>query len=78
MHPRRRHRVRTQKTGEAPLAADAWFAETEARPGSWWPAWAEWLKAHSSADRVAPPGMGAPDTGYSPLDDAPGNYVLQR
>ena len=74
----RRHRVRTQIAGEAPLPADEWFAKTEAKPGSWWPVWAEWLKAHSLPDRVAPPAMGAPEEGYRPLGEAPGEYVLQR
>jgi polyhydroxyalkanoate synthase subunit PhaC len=77
-HPKRRHRVRTQKAGEPAPAADAWFAATEVRAGSWWPTWAEWLKAHSSPGRVAPPAMGAPEKGYAPLGDAPGEYVLQR
>jgi polyhydroxyalkanoate synthase len=78
VHPKRRHRVRTQKAGEAPLPADEWFAQTEPTPGSWWPTWAEWLKSHSSPERVAPPAMGAPKEGYAPLGDAPGEYVLQR
>ena len=77
-HPKRRHRVRTQKSGEAPLPADEWFAQTEAKPGSWWPVWADWLKAHSSPDRVPPPEIGAPEAGYKPLADAPGEYVRQR
>jgi polyhydroxyalkanoate synthase len=77
-HPRRRHRVHTQREGENALAADEWFATTESKPGSWWPTWAEWLKAHSTAERVPPPAMGAPEAGYAPLGDAPGEYVLQR
>ncbi|HEX9706657.1 MAG TPA: alpha/beta fold hydrolase, partial [Steroidobacteraceae bacterium] len=78
VHPKRRHRVRTQKSGEAPLPADEWFEKTEAKQGSWWPVWADWLKTHSSPDRVAPPEMGAPREGYAPLAEAPGEYVLQR
>jgi polyhydroxyalkanoate synthase len=78
VHPKRRHRVRTQKAGEAALPADEWFATTEAKPGSWWPTWAEWLKAHSSPERVALPAMGDAAKGYAPLGDAPGSYVLQR
>ena len=78
VHPRRRHRVRMLRGGEAPLPADEWFATTEAKPGSWWPTWAEWLKAHSSPERVAPPAMGAPAEGYAPVGDAPGEYVRQR
>jgi polyhydroxyalkanoate synthase len=78
VHPKRRHRVRTQKASEAALPADEWFATTEPKPGSWWPTWAEWLNAHSPAERVAPPAMGAPAEGYAPLADAPGEYVRQR
>jgi polyhydroxyalkanoate synthase len=77
-HPKRRHRVRTARAGEASLSADEWFESTAPLPGSWWPAWADWLKAHSTAERVAPPAMGAPDAGYPPLGDAPGEYVRQR
>ncbi len=33
VHPKRRHRVRTQQAGEAPLAADEWFATTEVAAG---------------------------------------------
>jgi polyhydroxyalkanoate synthase len=78
VHPKRRHRVHTQTSGEAALPADEWFAKTEAKPGSWWPVWADWLKTHSSAERVAPPQIGAPEAGYTPLADAPGDYVRQR
>ncbi len=78
VHPKRRHRIRTQKSGEAALPADEWFETTEAKPGSWWPVWADWLKAHSSPERVAPPEIGAPEAGYKPLADAPGEYVRQR
>ena len=70
--------MRTQRVGEAPLPADEWIATTEAKPGSWWPTWAEWLKAHSSPERVAPPTMGNPEECYAPLGDAPGEYVRQR
>ena len=78
VYPKRRHRVRTRHTGESSLSADEWFETTTPLPGSWWPTWAEWLKTHSSAERVAPPEMGAPAAGYAPLGDAPGEYVLQR
>jgi polyhydroxyalkanoate synthase len=78
VHPKRRHRVRTRRAGEPRLGADDWFRTTAPLQGSWWPTWAEWLKSHSSARRVAPPAMGAPEAGYPPQGDAPGEYVLQR
>jgi len=77
-HPKRRHRVRTLRGGEAPLPPDEWLATTEVKQGSWWPTWAEWLRAHSSPERVAPPETGAPAEGYKPLGDAPGDYVRER
>jgi polyhydroxyalkanoate synthase len=77
-HPKRRHRVRTRKAGEARLTADKWLETTEPQQGSWWPTWRAWLEAHSAAERVSPPPMGAPDKGYAPTINAPGEYVLQR
>jgi polyhydroxyalkanoate synthase len=77
-HPKRRHRVRTRKAGEARLTADKWLETTGAQQGSWWPVWGQWLAAHSAAERVAPPPMGAADKGYAPTISAPGEYVLQR
>jgi polyhydroxyalkanoate synthase len=78
VHPRRRHRVRTTLAGEPKLAADEWFETTAPLPGSWWPTWADWLRQHSSKERVAPPAIGAPDAGYAPLCEAPGEYVRQK
>jgi polyhydroxyalkanoate synthase len=78
VHPKRRHRVRTTRMDEPKPAADEWFETTAPLPGSWWPTWAEWLKAHSSKERVAPPGMGAAQAGYAPIVEAPGEYVRQK
>ncbi len=78
VHPKRRHRVRTTHAGEPAPTVDEWFETTEPLPGSWWPTWSGWLKTHSSKERVAPPKMGAPEAGYAPIADAPGDYVLQR
>jgi polyhydroxyalkanoate synthase len=78
VHPKRRHRVRTRRQGEPNLNADEWFESTAPLPGSWWPTWGEWLKTHSTQERVAPPAMGAPQSGYAPICEAPGEYVKQR
>jgi len=78
VHPKRRHRVRTRRQGEPNLNADEWFESTAPLPGSWWPTWCEWLKTHSTQERVSPPAMGAPESGYAPICEAPGEYVKQR
>ncbi|HTQ70397.1 MAG TPA: alpha/beta fold hydrolase [Acidocella sp.] len=54
---------------------DSWAAGAERRPGSWWPAWQEWLASLSTAGRVPPPTMGAPEHGLHQFAEAPGTYV---
>ncbi len=73
-HPHRSYRQRIQRQGERYLDPDTWLQKTPEHEGSWWPAWQEWLAAHSSG-KVAPPGLGSER--YAPLEDAPGRYVRQ-
>jgi polyhydroxyalkanoate synthase len=68
---RRSHRLLTRPAGEHGLAPDEWLAQAPEHAGSWWPAWQQWLAAHSGA-RVKPPRMG------EALADAPGQYVKER
>ncbi|MGD0503048.1 MAG: alpha/beta fold hydrolase [Steroidobacteraceae bacterium] len=77
-HPRRRHRVRTWSNDTETASPEAWLEATAPVPGSWWPVWESWLAQHSSAKRTAPPALGAPEHGYAPITDAPGDYVLQK
>jgi polyhydroxyalkanoate synthase len=58
------------------VGPDEWLAATAPQEGSWWTAWDAWLKAHGSADRVAPPALGTSE--HADLPDAPGTYVLQH
>jgi polyhydroxyalkanoate synthase len=54
---------------------EAWIEQAEQRPGSWWPDWAEWLKAQDPAQVAARrPGRGK----YKAIEDAPGSYVKMR
>ena len=78
VHPRRRHRVRTWLNATETLSPEAWFDSTPPRAGSWWPAWEQWLAQHSTPQKVDPPPMGSASSGYVPLADAPGEYVLQK
>ena len=54
------------------MGPDEWLQTAIQADGSWWPHWQQWLAAHSTAERTAPPLMGAGVT----LADAPGQYVL--
>lgn len=78
VHPKRRHRVLTVKSGARLPSAAQYLKKVEPTPGSWWPTFAAWLAAHSSKTKVAPPKMGATQKGLKPVCDAPGAYVLVR
>jgi len=75
-HARRHYRISHRSAGALYISPDAWFAQYDAKEGSWWPEWAEWLACQGSG-MVSPPETGAPDRGYAPLCDAPGEYVFQ-
>ncbi|MGO9742138.1 MAG: PHA/PHB synthase family protein [Roseiarcus sp.] len=74
-HPRRHYRILRREAGGHYLGPDEWFAAAELRDGSWWPAWADWLDAHS-AGRTPPPAMGSDR--HPAIEPAPGKYVLQK
>jgi polyhydroxyalkanoate synthase len=74
VHPKRKHRVRSETPETVRLDAGDWFASVQPQNGSWWPVWQAWL-ASRSGERVLPPSMGNTATGYPVLGDAPGTYV---
>jgi polyhydroxyalkanoate synthase len=69
--------VRTRKADDQYVDPETYLANAPRKDGSWWPEWAAWLTEHSSAP-AAPPSMGATASGYTPLCEAPGTYVLQQ
>lgn len=75
-HPRRHYRIAQRAPGERYVAADGWLAASTPCDGSWWPAWADWLAAHSSGQGPQP-ALGAPGAGYPLLGPAPGRYVTE-
>jgi polyhydroxyalkanoate synthase len=77
VHPKRHFRTLTRRLIDPHLAPEEWEEAAERHPGAWWPAWQQWLAAHSGA-QTKPPAMGAPKKGYEVLEDAPGSYVKQR
>ncbi|GAC1700443.1 MAG: alpha/beta fold hydrolase [Steroidobacteraceae bacterium] len=74
VHPKRRHRMLTWSNATETLSPDAWFAKAPLHEGSWWPAWQQWLVAHSAAKQV--PARQPAATGGS-LGEAPGRYVRE-
>jgi polyhydroxyalkanoate synthase len=76
-HPHRSYQIGTRDNHDVYGDPDNWRAATPVREGSWWPEWRDWLSNHSTG-RVEPPAMGAPQSGYPVLGDAPGTYVLQE
>jgi len=75
-HPQRHFHVSTRPKGAPCVSADEWRSAAATRDGSWWPAWHAWLVAHGTRRTVAPPSSGR--TGAVPIDDAPGQYVLEH
>jgi polyhydroxyalkanoate synthase len=74
---KREYRIGTHPHTAVYVSPERWLETHEALPGSWWPAWMEWLKQNSSAPTV-PLTMGAPSRGYGPIEAAPGSYVFDR
>lgn len=71
-HPRRSFRIGTSHHDDKYVDPATWASKAEAREGSWWLAWADWLAAKSSAGMIAPAQPGAEQD----LGPAPGTYVL--
>lgn len=55
---------------------DAWLEQPVKHNGSWWPHWLEWIAARSGDKKPAPGALGSGQ--YSALDDAPGQYVMEK
>ncbi|WP_322106440.1 class I poly(R)-hydroxyalkanoic acid synthase [Paraburkholderia sp. J41] len=59
-----------------PDEAGDWLAEAEEKPGSWWPAWAEWLDQYGGKKVKPRAQLGSAE--YPEIEAAPGRYVQQR
>lgn len=73
-HPKRKFQIASRKGTDLHVDSETWQTTTPVVEGSWWPAWASWLLDKSS-ETVSPPPLGAPQSGYPALHDAPGLYV---
>ncbi|MBX3606176.1 MAG: alpha/beta fold hydrolase [Piscinibacter sp.] len=69
------HYRHAHRAADAPYVdPQQWFDAAAVHPGSWWVPWQRWL-AQRSGRPVTPPALGGGV--LTPLDDAPGRYVLQ-
>lgn len=73
LNVKRGYRLRTLASADAYVDPDTWVATTPSAEGSWWPAWEDWLRVHAGR-RGELPEIGSEK--YTPLEDAPGRYVL--
>jgi polyhydroxyalkanoate synthase len=56
--------------------AERWLEGAEEVKGSWWPLWAEWLKAKGGRKIIARPLLG--NEIHRPIEPAPGRYVKEK
>ncbi len=59
-----------------PSAAASWYDQAGEHQGSWWPDWADWLKAYAGKQIAAPESPG--NRKYKHIEPAPGRYVKQK
>ena len=76
-HRGRGFQVMTHHADSRYVDPDTYLAQAPHKEGSWWPEWTGWLSDHSG-EPAPPPSTGAETTGYPPICDAPGTYVLER
>ena len=73
---KRSHWVTGAKVKQLPTDANAWLASADEQPGSWWTAWADWLRDHAGPMVAAPKQAGSRK--YPAIEAAPGRYVLRK
>ena len=67
---------RNHWVGELEDDADRWLEQAQDVPGSWWPAWADWLGRHAGRKVAAPQSAGSRK--YKSIEPAPGRYVKAK
>lgn len=77
-HPGHHFRIGHRPAGGDYICPDSWLSRFDPQPGSWWPAWLDWLAARSTAGALPPP-MGIRVSGVDADCPAPGpgTYVFQ-
>ena len=73
----RSYRLLVHPREAATLTTETWLSLAQPNAGSWWPAWTQWLNAHSGSPQ-SPPHMGLPGSREESLPLAPGHYVMEK
>ena len=66
-----------REDGEFPERFNDWTEGATEYPGSWWTDWSAWLQSHAGKQVSAPKSYGCAPA-YTPIEDAPGRYVLAK
>jgi polyhydroxyalkanoate synthase len=67
---------RNHWVGELAVDANDWLEHARSAPGSWWPAWTEWLQVHAGVRVPARTQVGSSD--FPVVEPAPGRYVKAK
>lgn len=62
--------------GDLPGDPNAWLAQAQEHPGSWWPDWSRWVAQHGGGRVPARRRLGGGS--HKPIEPAPGRYVKVR
>jgi len=76
INPARKNKRHYWANGERTPDPERWLETAEQTPGSWWPHWADWLKAQGGSPKAAPKTLG--NKQFQPIEAAPGRYVKKR
>ncbi len=74
-NPKAKYYIPKDGNDTLPKTADEWLKGAEEVAGSWWPCWMGWLQARAGKKKKAPAKLG--NKNYTPLDPAPGLYVME-
>ena len=64
------------KSAALPASADAWFANADEHPGSWWTDWSAWLRPFGGKQVAAAKAPG--NRQHRAIEPAPGRYVKEK
>ncbi|MEM9999478.1 MAG: class I poly(R)-hydroxyalkanoic acid synthase [Pseudomonadota bacterium] len=76
VNPPEKNKYQFWTGGPVQGAFEDWVAKADETPGSWWPHWHEWIKAHGGDETDARTKLGS--TKHKPKEDAPGTYVKAK